>query len=63
LRNGGKLLGDVSNASAILDRSHHAQIIAIMGRSYRLKDQAAVAGKELKHNKAETLTAGSASQG
>ena len=37
----GKLLGDVPAASAILDRFlHHAQTIAITGRSYRLKDQA-----------------------
>jgi DNA replication protein DnaC len=36
----GKLLGDVPSASAILDRFlHHAQTIAITGRSYRLKDQ------------------------
>jgi len=37
----GKLLGDVPAASAILDRFlHHAEIIAITGRSYRLKDRA-----------------------
>ncbi len=37
----GKLIGDVPAATAILDRFlHHAQIIAITGRSYRLKDQA-----------------------
>jgi len=36
----GKLLGDVPAAGAILDRFlHHAQTIAITGRSYRLKDQ------------------------
>jgi len=46
----GKLLGDVPSASAILDRFlHHAQTFAVTGRSYWLKDQAAVAGKELKH--------------
>jgi len=45
----GKLLGDVPSASAILDRFlHHAQTIAITGRSYRLKDQVALAGKEEK---------------
>ena len=33
----GKLLGDVPAATAILDRFlHHAEIIAITGRSYRL---------------------------
>ena len=38
----GKLLGDVPAAIAILDRFlHHAEIIQITGRSYRLKDRAA----------------------
>jgi len=38
----GKLLCDVPAASAILDRLlHHAEIIAINGRSYRLKEGAA----------------------
>jgi DNA replication protein DnaC len=35
----GKLLNDVPTAGAILDRFlHHAQVIAITGRSYRVKD-------------------------
>jgi hypothetical protein len=43
----GQLLGDVPTGGGILDRFlHHAQTIAITGRSYRLKDHAAVAGKE-----------------
>ena len=38
----GKLLSDVPAASAILDRLlHHAEIIAITGRIYRLKEGAA----------------------
>jgi DNA replication protein DnaC len=38
----GKLLQDVPTASAILDRFlHHAALIAITGKSYRLKDAAA----------------------
>lgn len=38
----GKLLADVPAASAILDRLlHHAEIIPINGRSYRLKESAA----------------------
>jgi DNA replication protein DnaC len=38
----GKLIGDVPAATAILDRFlHHAEIIRISGRSYRLKDRAA----------------------
>ena len=37
----GKLLSDVPAASAILDRLlHHAQVIAITGRSYRLQASA-----------------------
>ena len=64
----GKLLGDVPTAGAILDRFlHHAQIIAITGRSYRLKDHAAIVGKEDKNKKTksksnEPLTAEPASQ-
>jgi len=36
----GKLIGDVPSATAILDRFlHHAEIITITGRSYRLRNQ------------------------
>jgi DNA replication protein DnaC len=46
----GKLLSDVPTAGAILDRFlHHAQVIAINGRSYRVKD--GVAAKESKKQK------------
>lgn len=46
----GKLLNDVPTAGAILDRFlHHAQVIAITGRSYRVKDVAV--GKEAKEAK------------
>jgi len=42
LEDWGKLLGDVPSATAILDRFlHHAEIIQITGKSYRLKDRAA----------------------
>jgi len=42
LEDWGKLLGDVPSATAILDRFlHHAEIVSITGRSYRLKDRAA----------------------
>jgi DNA replication protein DnaC len=42
LEDWGKLLGDVPSATAILDRFlHHAEIIQITGRSYRLRHQAA----------------------
>ncbi len=51
----GKLLGDVPTAGAILDRFlHHAQTIAITGRSYRLKDHATIPGKEDKNKKAKS---------
>ena len=37
----GKLVGDVPAATAILDRFlHHAEIINVTGKSYRLKDRA-----------------------
>ncbi len=45
----GKLLGDVPTAGAILDRFlHHAQVVAITGRSYRLKDQPVVPKEDKK---------------
>jgi DNA replication protein DnaC len=41
LEDWGKLVGNVPAATAILDRFlHHAEIITITGRSYRLKDKA-----------------------
>ena len=41
LEDWGKLIGDVPSATAILDRFlHHAEIIAISGKSYRLRNQA-----------------------
>ena len=40
LEDWGKLIGDVPSATAILDRFlHHADVITITGRSYRLKDR------------------------
>ncbi len=43
----GKLLGDVPSASAILDRFlHHAEIISIQGRSYRMHNRQADGGVE-----------------
>ncbi|MCP4567565.1 MAG: ATP-binding protein [FCB group bacterium] len=42
LEDWGKLLGDVPSATAILDRFlHHAEIVQITGKSYRLKNSAA----------------------
>jgi DNA replication protein DnaC len=52
LEDWGKLLGDVPSATAILDRFlHHAEIITITGRSYRLKDRAGES--ETKEDKAK----------
>jgi DNA replication protein DnaC len=40
LEDWGKLIGDVPSATAILDRFlHHAEIIKISGKSYRLRNQ------------------------
>src|ERR1700731_2272041 len=40
----GKLIGDVPSATAILDRFlHHAEVVQITGKSYRLRHQAAKA--------------------
>ena len=40
LEDWGKLVGDVPSATAILDRFlHHAEIITITGRSYRLRNR------------------------
>ena len=40
LEDWGKLLGDVPGATAILDRFlHHAELVQMTGRSYRLRHQ------------------------
>ncbi len=40
LEDWGKLIGDVPAASAILDRFlHHAEVINITGKSYRMRDR------------------------
>jgi DNA replication protein DnaC len=49
----GKLIGDVPAATAILDRFlHHAEIITISGKSYRLRDRACKETKEPRSSKA-----------
>jgi DNA replication protein DnaC len=46
LEDWGKLIGDVPSATAILDRFlHHAEVVTITGRSYRLR-HAATKGQE-----------------
>jgi DNA replication protein DnaC len=54
LEDWGKLLGDVPSATAILDRFlHHAEIVTITGKSYRLRDRATGQGES---NTTETKT-------
>src|SRR5213078_4661278 len=54
LEDWGKLLGDVPSATAILDRFlHHAEMIQITGRSYRLRG----AGRRVPEEAAESKPA------
>src|SRR5215212_3624103 len=40
LEDWGKLIGDVPSATAILDRFlHHAEVLSLSGKSYRLRNQ------------------------
>jgi DNA replication protein DnaC len=60
LEDWGKLLGDVPSATAILDRFlHHAEIIKITGKSYRLRHQAAKLPDDLEDSKAAKAPPGS----
>ena len=60
LEDWGKLIGDVPSATAILDRFlHHAEIITITGRSYRLRNQATEGGDD---SKPANLPTGSAAK-
>lgn len=72
LEDWGKLIGDVPAATAILDRFlHHAEIITITGKSYRLHRQSAATedqaveqnhpskeGKRIRREKTETVAVG-----
>jgi len=54
LEDWGKLVGDVPSATAILDRFlHHAEIITITGKSYRLKDRASQTRPDKNQSKKE----------
>jgi len=47
LQDWGKLLGDVPSATAILDRFlHHAEVVTITGKSYRLRNRSAAGGQD-----------------
>jgi DNA replication protein DnaC len=52
LEDWGKLLGDVPTATAILDRFlHHAELVSMNGRSYRLKDRPGASRDETQDSK------------
>jgi len=52
LEDWGKLIGDVPSATAILDRFlHHAEVVTITGRSYRMKDRDAKRSQEPQQKK------------
>lgn len=52
LEDWGKLLGDVPSATAILDRFlHHAEIVRLTGKSYRLRHQPRPADEEANGSK------------
>jgi DNA replication protein DnaC len=58
----GKLLNDVPTAGAILDRFlHHAQIIAITGKSFRVQESPGVHQQKSAKSSPATSTAGAAS--
>jgi len=61
LEDWGKLIGDVPSATAILDRFlHHAEVIAIPGKSYRLRNQKMPTGEGADDSKPANLPTGSA---
>jgi DNA replication protein DnaC len=67
LEDWGKLIGDVPSATAILDRFlHHAAVIAITGKSYRLRNQKATqaddARADAEDSKPANLPTGSAAR-
>jgi DNA replication protein DnaC len=63
LEDWGKLIGDVPSATAILDRFlHHAEIIAISGKSYRLRNQKPPASDGADEPKPANLPTGSAAR-
>jgi DNA replication protein DnaC len=60
LEDWGKLIGDVPSATAILDRFlHHAEIVSITGKSYRLRQQAAKAKEGAEESKPANAPPGS----
>jgi DNA replication protein DnaC len=61
LEDWGKLVGDVPSATAILDRFlHHAELIPITGRSYRLRDPGRATKDDVSGSKPAKAPLGSA---
>jgi DNA replication protein DnaC len=64
LEDWGKLIGDVPSASAILDRFlHHAEVVTIAGKSYRLRNQAAKLRESGEESKPAKAPPGSSDEG
>ena len=60
LEDWGKLIGDVPSATAILDRFlHHAEVVQITGKSYRLRNQAAKGKESVEDSKPANAPSGS----
>jgi DNA replication protein DnaC len=60
LEDWGKLIGDVPSAAAILDRFlHHAEVVQITGKSYRLRHQGAKGKEEGEESKPAKAPIGS----
>jgi DNA replication protein DnaC len=60
LEDWGKLLGDAPGASAILDRFlHHAELVQMNGRSYRLRHQSGSSSNEVEDSKPANAPPGS----
>jgi DNA replication protein DnaC len=60
LEDWGKLIGDVPSATAILDRFlHHAEIVQITGKSYRLRHQTPKAKEGVEESKPVNAPTGS----
>jgi DNA replication protein DnaC len=60
LEDWGKLIGDVPSATAILDRFlHHAEIVQITGKSYRLRHESQKAKEAVEESKPANAPTGS----
>jgi hypothetical protein len=60
LEDWGKLLGDVPSATAILDRFlHHAELVRMTGRSYRLRHHSAPGPEHVEDSKPANAPSGS----